>query len=92
MTNDDRQLTERLADLGRRIDDKISEFEAEGPTQVAARRKALDMRMEHTRLEALYKSKHEGVRHPEREAAVASELEVMMLSIERWLAGLDKEA
>lgn len=92
VTNRDAQLSGRLRDLGKRIDAKIREFEVEGPTHVEARRKALDMRMEHTRLEALHKSIHEGVRHPEREAAVASELEVTMLSIERWLAGLDKKA
>jgi hypothetical protein len=50
------------------------------------------MKMKHARLEALAKAKREGARHPERDAAVASEAEVTLLSIERWLAGIDKGA
>jgi hypothetical protein len=85
-------LSEKLADLGQRIQSKLDELDAEGPTGADARRKALDMKMKHARLEALAKAKREGARHPERDAAVASEAEVTLLSIERWLAGIDKGA
>lgn len=84
-------FVERLNDLGQRIQKKLDEVSAEGISHANERPAALDMQMKYARLEALAKARREGSKHPERDAAIASEAEVTILSIEQWLAGLDKD-
>ncbi|MEZ5854383.1 MAG: hypothetical protein R3D67_06375 [Hyphomicrobiaceae bacterium] len=83
-------LMDRLNDLGQRIEKKLDELSAEGISHANERQTALDMQMKHARLEALAKARREASEHPERDAAIASEAEVTILSIEQWLAGIDK--
>jgi len=83
-------LSEQLKELGDRIQRKVREFDQEGASHADARRKAVDMQIEHARLEALAKAKHEGSHHPEQVSTLATDVAALKLSFEKWLAAVDK--
>lgn len=87
MGRTDVDLSERLAELGARIDRKKLELERDGFLEPGIRRRAADLKIEHARLEALDKAIREGSTDPERSASLAAEIEALKLSIDRLLAG-----
>ena len=90
MTDTLKDLSDRLEQLGRKIHQKIDELDTQGVGHAATRQKALEMKIEHARLDALDKARRSGSTHPNQDATLAAEAEALKPTFEKWVAGIDK--
>jgi hypothetical protein len=84
------ELEERVAELGKKIQLKRRQLDKNGVLQGEERRRAIDLQVEQTRVSKLLAARDEGAGHPDREAALAAEVEALRLWVGRWMAGIDR--
>ncbi len=92
MTSSHDPHSQRLADLGARIEQMMKGLKGDDLMHSTERQRAADLKVEHARLVALAKAKREGSPNPERDAVLAAEVEALHVDIEKWIAGIDKQA
>jgi hypothetical protein len=90
MKSDLAEMTECLSDLGQGIERKRRELEVQGVLHGDDRKRAIDLKIASARRERLAKSRNQGSSHPDRDAEFAGEVEALRLTVERWIAGIDR--
>ena len=80
------EFRRRLAELGERINAKVTELDRQGVLHGAERKAAADWKLLHTRYANSVASGGKSL------SEVAADIQVLRLTFERWLAHVDKLA
>jgi hypothetical protein len=85
------EIRQRLVQLGARIDAKVRELSEQGVLHGEARKKAVELQIEHARVLKAANAHPPGVRGVIA-AELATDAEILSHSFERWVAQIDEES
>jgi hypothetical protein len=84
-------IRQRLAELGARIDAKVRELSEQGVLHGEARKRAVELQIEHARVVKSANEHPPGLRGV-MAAELATDAEILSHSFDRWVAQIDGES